>query len=103
MHRLNSLDYAVVIEGVFRMILDSGEERIMRRGDIAVQRFTAQSWVNVTGNGLLSARIMLVHLNMSTINQEGNKVQRELGVLQKDYVSGKGTNFYGSEYFESEF
>ena len=36
MQRVNSLDCTVVIEGVFGMILDSGEERTIQRGDIAI-------------------------------------------------------------------
>ena len=115
MHRVNSLDYAIVIEGVFRMILDSGEERIMQRGDIAVQRSTAHRWVNVTGNGLLPARILFVLLDINDLHIGGEKVQRELGVLRKDYVRlpsreakdktdrGRGANFYENDYFESEF
>ena len=60
MQRVNSLDRTVVIEGVFRMILNSGEERTMQRGDIAIQQSTAHRWVNVTGSGLLLARILEV-------------------------------------------
>ncbi|KAI1338695.1 cupin domain-containing protein [Xylariaceae sp. FL0016] len=90
MHRVNSLDYAIVIEGVFRMILDSGEERIMQRGDIAVQRSTSHRWINVTGNGLLPARILFVLLDVKDLVLDGEKVQGELGVLEKDYVGLPG-------------
>ncbi|RAH42314.1 cupin domain-containing protein [Aspergillus brunneoviolaceus CBS 621.78] len=38
LHRAVSIDYGIVVEGEFKLILDSGEERIMRQGDISVQR-----------------------------------------------------------------
>nr|RBQ98806.1 hypothetical protein FVER53263_20617 [Fusarium verticillioides] len=46
MHRTLSIDYAVVIEGEMELVLDSGENRAMKRGDVAVQRGTKHQWVN---------------------------------------------------------
>ncbi|KAI9147324.1 histidinol dehydrogenase [Paramyrothecium foliicola] len=46
MHRTISLDYGVVLEGEIDLILDSGEKRTMRRGDISVQRGTNHAWKN---------------------------------------------------------
>ncbi|KAJ5708684.1 hypothetical protein N7488_008485 [Penicillium malachiteum] len=48
MHRTVSLDYGVVLEGEVELILDSGETRLMKRGDVAVQRGTNHAWRNVT-------------------------------------------------------
>ncbi|KAL3471860.1 cupin domain protein [Aspergillus californicus] len=48
MHRTVSLDYGVVLEGVVELVLDSGEVKVMRRGDVAVQRGTNHAWRNVT-------------------------------------------------------
>lgn len=48
MHRTVSLDYGVVLEGEVELILDSGETRVLRRGDIAVQRGTNHAWKNVS-------------------------------------------------------
>ncbi|KAK2005130.1 cupin domain-containing protein [Colletotrichum falcatum] len=48
MHRTVSLDYGVVLEGEFDLILDSGETRRMRRGDMSVQRGTMHAWKNVS-------------------------------------------------------
>ncbi|KAH7350615.1 hypothetical protein BKA65DRAFT_396569 [Rhexocercosporidium sp. MPI-PUGE-AT-0058] len=50
MHRTESIDYGVVLEGVMELILDSGEKKIMRRGDVCVQRGTMHAWKNVTEN-----------------------------------------------------
>ncbi|KAF5642014.1 cupin domain protein [Fusarium sp. NRRL 52700] len=46
MHRTISLDYGVVLEGEIELILDSGEKRVMRRGDISIQRGTNHAWKN---------------------------------------------------------
>ncbi|KAL1965787.1 hypothetical protein VTN77DRAFT_5108 [Rasamsonia byssochlamydoides] len=48
MHRTVSLDYGVVLEGEVELILDGGESRILKRGDVAVQRGTNHAWKNVT-------------------------------------------------------
>jgi len=40
MHRTQSLDFGVVLEGEVDMLLDDGTEERMRRGDVAVQRAT---------------------------------------------------------------
>lgn len=90
MHRVNSVDYAIVIEGVFRMILDSGEERIMQRGDVAIQRSTAHTWVNVTGNGLLPGRMLFVLLDIQDLYLGSDKVKGDLGELENDYVGLPG-------------
>ncbi|KAL4981032.1 hypothetical protein BDW66DRAFT_2333 [Aspergillus desertorum] len=46
MHRTQSLDYGIVIEGEIEMQLDSGETRLLKKGDIAVQRGTMHAWYN---------------------------------------------------------
>lgn len=46
MHRTVSLDYGVVLEGEIELVLDSGESRVMKRGDVAVQRGTNHLWRN---------------------------------------------------------
>lgn len=36
MHVLKSLDYGIVVEGEMEMRVDSGETKVMKRGDVAV-------------------------------------------------------------------
>lgn len=48
MHRTVSLDYGVVLEGQVELVLDSGEVRIMNRGDTSVQRGTNHAWRNTS-------------------------------------------------------
>ena len=46
MHRTVSLDYGIVLEGDVELVLDSGETRAMKPGDIAIQRGTNHAWRN---------------------------------------------------------
>lgn len=48
MHRTVSLDYGIVLEGDIELVLDSGETRPMKRGDIAIQRGTNHAWRNMS-------------------------------------------------------
>jgi quercetin dioxygenase-like cupin family protein len=74
MHRTVSLDYGVVLEGEVELSLDSGEKRVMKRGDVAIQRATNHAWKNVTPNGGC-ARMLYVLTPCQPIQVEG------LGVL----------------------
>lgn len=48
MHRTITFDYGVVIDGKVEWELDSGETRVLRKGDVCIQRGTAHAWKNVT-------------------------------------------------------
>ena len=48
MHRTQSLDYGIVLEGEVEMILDNGVSKILRRGEVAVQRATNHGWKNTS-------------------------------------------------------
>lgn len=89
MHRAVSLDYGIVIEGEFKLILDSGEERIMRQGDVSVQRASAHKWHNISGNGTLPGRMMWVLLDCKSVVVNGESLAEYLGELQP-YYEGRG-------------
>lgn len=46
MHRTQSIDFGIVVEGTVEMILDDGHKTLLGRGDIAVQRATMHAWRN---------------------------------------------------------
>ncbi|KAK4942594.1 hypothetical protein LTR10_017723 [Elasticomyces elasticus] len=48
MHRSLSLNYNFVIEGEVEVLLDSGETRILKRGDGLVQRAVKHAWRNTS-------------------------------------------------------
>jgi quercetin dioxygenase-like cupin family protein len=48
MHRTETLDYAVVLEGVITMLLDDCEVQL-KAGDVVIQRGTNHAWSNRSG------------------------------------------------------
>ncbi|KAM7188986.1 hypothetical protein V8F33_010320 [Rhypophila sp. PSN 637] len=89
MHRAMSLDYGVVLEGEFEMKLDSGETRILRQGDVSVQRATAHMWRNVSGGGTLPGRMLYVLLGCKQVEVNGKKLEEYLGWLEPYYKDAK--------------
>ncbi|KAF7193260.1 Ascochitine biosynthesis cluster protein 2 [Pseudocercospora fuligena] len=82
MHRTVSLDYGVVLEGQVEAIMDSGESRLLNRGDIVVQRATNHAWRNASKTEW--ARMLYVL-------QEAQPVTLPDGsTLGEDYGSMKG-------------
>ncbi|KAM6540365.1 hypothetical protein FALCPG4_002083 [Fusarium falciforme] len=57
-HRTVSVDFGLVLEGEAELILDSGETRILKRGDVCVQRATMHAWRNTSNTS--SARLLFV-------------------------------------------
>ena len=45
MHRTQSIDYGIVIEGEMTLVLDAAETRL-QRGDVVIQRGTNHAWAN---------------------------------------------------------
>jgi quercetin dioxygenase-like cupin family protein len=48
MHRTESLDVGIVLEGETWLLLDDGSETLVRTGDAVVQRGTNHAWANRT-------------------------------------------------------
>lgn len=81
MHRTQSLDFGILVEGSLVACLDSGEERALNRGDVVVQRGTMHSWRNT---GTEWARIVFV-LTASEEIKVGGEVLPE-GFIAPDEV-----------------
>lgn len=58
MHRTESIDYGIVLEGEITLILDN-QETVVRAGDIVVQRGTNHAWAN-RGKGVCRIAFILV-------------------------------------------
>jgi len=83
MHRTISIDYGVVLEGEVELILEdveNGERRIMKRGDVCVQRATMHAWRNTSSTEW--ARMLFVLLPAKDLVVEGNKLGEELGTAK---------------------
>lgn len=89
LHRALTIDYGVVLVGEFELTLDSGESRILKQGDVSVQRATSHKWRNITGGGKEPGRMLYVLLDCKDVIVNGKKVEGYLGELAKEY-EGRG-------------
>ncbi|KAI5456814.1 hypothetical protein BGZ63DRAFT_366609 [Mariannaea sp. PMI_226] len=78
MHRTQSLDFGVVIEGIIEMHLDSGEVHVLKRGDIAIQRATMHAWRNPSSTEW--ARMLFILQDCKPINVNGRNLKEDLGM-----------------------
>jgi len=58
MHRTETIDYGIVLEGELTLILDVGETSV-RAGDIVIQRGTNHGWANRSGRPCRIAFILI--------------------------------------------
>ncbi|RDW57123.1 hypothetical protein BP6252_13869 [Coleophoma cylindrospora] len=77
MHRTQSLDFGIVLEGSIDMVLDSGDVQRMKRGDVAVQRATQHQWVNNSTTEW--ARMMFVLQDCKPLEVGGKRLGEDLG------------------------
>lgn len=57
-HKTDTVDYAMVLEGEIWAMMDEGE-RLMRAGDILIQRGTNHSWSNRTSQNCRMAFVLI--------------------------------------------
>ncbi|KAI5460929.1 hypothetical protein BGZ63DRAFT_414996 [Mariannaea sp. PMI_226] len=77
MHRTVSLDYGVVIDGEVELILDSGDTRILRRGDICIQRCTMHAWRNTSETNW--ARMLYILQPIQPLVVDGQELKEDYG------------------------
>lgn len=58
MHRTETVDYAVVLEGEITLILDEGEVAL-KAGDIVIQRGTSHAWSNRSGKNVKMLYVLI--------------------------------------------
>lgn len=78
MHRTQSLDYGVVLEGAVLMELDDGSITKMTRGDVAVQRATMHAWKNASDTEW--ARMLFVLQDCQPLEVDGQRLKEDLGL-----------------------
>ncbi|KAE8381794.1 hypothetical protein BDV26DRAFT_301058 [Aspergillus bertholletiae] len=82
MHRTQSLDYGVILEGEIEMELDDGSVTLLKRGDIAVQRGTRHAWRNPSQTTW--ARILFVLQDCKPVRVCGKQLMEDLGHAKDD-------------------
>lgn len=58
MHRHETVDYGLVLEGEIALVLD-GSETVLRAGDVVIQRGTSHAWANRSGRPARMAFILI--------------------------------------------
>lgn len=95
MHRTQSLDYGIILEGEVEMILDNGVKRVMKRGDVAVQRGTNHGWRNMSKTEW--ARMFFVLQDAQKIEIGGKELGADLSNAGSDAEGLIGGNDGGSK------
>jgi quercetin dioxygenase-like cupin family protein len=49
-HRTETIDYGIVLQGEVQLVLDDGSETPLRPGDVVIQRGTDHAWANRTAH-----------------------------------------------------
>jgi mannose-6-phosphate isomerase-like protein (cupin superfamily) len=58
MHRTETVDYGIVLEGEITLVMDVGET-VVRAGDIVIQRGTNHGWANRSGKNCRIAFVLI--------------------------------------------
>jgi len=74
MHRTLSQDYAVVLEGEVVLMLDGGEEKVLRKGEFLVQRGVNHAWENRSND---TCRVLFVMVAAQPITLKDGTVLEE--------------------------
>ena len=72
MHKLESMDYIVLLEGEVDLVLDGGKRIPMKRGELLIQAGNNHSWIN-TGN--TPARLLCIILTGTRARSEADDAQ----------------------------
>ena len=87
-HRTLSLDHAVLLEGSIEITLDSGESRLLRRGDVVVQRATMHKWRNVSQTQ--SARLIYFIVDVAQpVLAGGEELKKDMSIMKGEYADGR--------------
>lgn len=93
MHRALCVGIGTVCEGEVELSLDSGEKRILRPGDVSINRGAMHRWRNTSGEK--PARMLYVLLDVKPIIVNGKALEFDMGYLMKEYAEyskGEGPN-----------
>lgn len=77
MHRTQSLDYGIVLEGTVTLDLDDGSSMTMTKGDVAIQRATMHAWNNPSSTEW--ARVLFVLQDCEPLVVNGKRFKEDLG------------------------
>ncbi len=59
MHKTHTLDVIILVRGAVDLLLDDGEARRLKPGDVVIQRATNHAWVNVGDETALLVAVLI--------------------------------------------
>jgi quercetin dioxygenase-like cupin family protein len=77
MHRTQSLDYGIVIDGEMELVMDSGDRMVLKKGDVCIQRATMHQWNNNTDKW---NRMVFVLMDALPLEVAGQTYAGEVGL-----------------------
>ncbi|KPI45572.1 uncharacterized protein AB675_607 [Cyphellophora attinorum] len=90
MHRTQSLDFGIVLEGEIDMELDDGSVTRLQKGDIAIQRGTMHAWRNPSEQKW--TRMLFVLQDCQPMEVGGERLKEDLGSSEDIPRSGNDQN-----------
>jgi quercetin dioxygenase-like cupin family protein len=93
LHRALTLGIGTVCEGEIELTIGKGETRILRPGDVSINRGAMHMWRNTSNEK--PARMLFVMLDVKPIIVNGKALEFEMGELMKayaEYADGEGPN-----------
>ncbi len=58
MHKTSSVDYIILISGEVNLLVDTGEAKALKPGDVVIQRGTNHAWVNTGAEPALLVAVL---------------------------------------------
>ena len=83
MHRAVALGFGTCCEGEVELSLDSGDTRIMKPGDVSINRAGNHKWRNTSTTE--SARMLYFMFEVEPVFVNGKKLEFDLGYLEDEY------------------
>lgn len=94
-HRSLTLAIGTPCEGEFELSLGDDENRILRPGDVSINRGTMHRWTNLSADK--SARMLFVILDIKPLVVNGKTVETDMGIMAKAYIDYEGEGKGGDE------
>ena len=84
MHRALCMGIGTVCEGEVELTLGSGEKRILKPGDVSINRGAMHQWRNVSEDK--PARMLYTLLDINPLIVNGKQLDFDMGYLMKEYA-----------------
>ncbi|EAA36365.1 hypothetical protein GE21DRAFT_2378 [Neurospora crassa] len=84
MHRALCMGIGTVCEGEVELTLGSGEKRILRPGDVSINRGAMHQWRNTSDEK--PARMLYTLLDIKPLIVNGKQLDFDMGYLMKEYA-----------------